>query len=65
MEAILAPRNILKKLQDSKKNSLIILGNEPVVSNHIKKDIKESTDIEKFEYQPITCLLYTSPSPRD
>ena len=54
MEAILAPRNILKKLQDSKKNSLIILGNEPVVSNHIKKDIKESTDIEKFEYQPIT-----------
>ena len=53
MEAIFAPKNILKKLQDSNKNCLIILGNEPVVSNHIKKDIKSSTNSNSFEYHPI------------
>ena len=35
------------------KNCLIILGNEPVVSNHIKEDIKSSTNSNNFEYHPI------------
>ena len=54
MEAIYAPKDILNKLQDSRKNSLIILGDEPVISNHIKEHIKASTKINHFEYQSIT-----------
>ena len=50
MEAIFAPKNIFKKLQDLNKNCLIILGNEPVVSNHIKKDSRSFTDSNKIEY---------------
>jgi len=53
MEAIFAPKNIFKKLQDLNKNCLIILGNEPVVSNHIKEDIKSSTNSNNFEYHSI------------
>ena len=54
MEAIFAPKNIIKKIQDLNKNCLIILGNEPVVSNHIKKDIRSFTDSNNIEYQSIS-----------
>ena len=54
MEATFAPKNIIKKIQDLNKNCLIILGNEPVVSNHIKKDIRSFTDSNNIEYQSIS-----------
>lgn len=53
MEAIFAPQNIIKKLQDLKKNCVIILGNEPVISNHIKKDIRFFADSNNIENQSI------------
>ena len=53
MDAIFAPQNIIKKIQDLNKNCVIILGNEPVVSNHIKKDIKTFSDLNNIEYKSI------------
>ena len=54
MEAIFAPKNIIQKIQDLNKNCVIILGDEPVVSNHIKTDIKNYTDLNNIEYQKIS-----------
>ena len=53
MEAIFAPRNIIEKIKELNKNCVIILGNEPVVSTHIKKEIKSFTDLNNIEYQSI------------
>ena len=53
MEVIFAPKNIIQKIQGLNKNCVIILGDEPVVSNHIKTDIKNYTDLNKIEYKLI------------
>ncbi len=53
MEAIFAPKNIIGKIKELNKNCVIILGNEPVVSNHIKKEIRSFTDLNNIEYQAI------------
>ena len=53
MEAIFAPINIIKKIQGLNKNCVIILGNEPVVSNHIKSDIKTYSDLNNIEYKSL------------
>jgi DNA polymerase-3 subunit delta len=53
MEAIFAPKNIIEKIQGLNKNCVIILGNEPVVSNHIKTDIRYFTDLNNIELQSI------------
>jgi len=54
MEATFAPNNIIKKIKALNKNCVMILGNEPVVSNHIKKDIRSFTDLNNIEYQSIS-----------
>ena len=54
MEAIFAPKNIIEKIKGLNKNCVIVLGNEPVVSNHIKKEIRSFTDLNNIEYQSIT-----------
>ncbi len=38
MESNFAPSKIVEKLKELNKNCVIILGSEPVVSNHIKKE---------------------------
>ena len=53
MEVIFAPKNIIQKIQGLNKNCVIILGDEPVVSNHIKTDIKNYTDLNNIEYKLI------------
>ena len=53
MEAIFAPKNIIGKIKELNKNCVVILGNEPVVSNHIKKEIRAFTDSNNIEYQAI------------
>ena len=53
MEANFAPNEIIKQIKDLNKNCVIILGNEPVVSNHIKKDIRSFTDLNNIEHQSI------------
>ncbi|MDC6484407.1 DNA polymerase III subunit delta [Methylophilaceae bacterium] len=53
MEATFAPNEIIKKIKNLNKNCVIILGNEPVVSNHIKKDIRSFTDLNNIEHQSI------------
>ena len=54
MEAIFAPENIIKKIVGLNKNCVIILGNEPVVCNHIKTDIKLFTDLNNIENKSIS-----------
>ena len=54
MEVIFAPKNIIQKIQGLNKNCVIILGDEPVVSNHIKSDIKNYTDLNNIEYKLIS-----------
>jgi len=54
MEAIFTPKNIIKKIQGLNKNCVIILGDEPVISNHIKTDIKNYTDLNNIEYKLIS-----------
>ena len=51
MEANFAPKNIIEKIKELNKNCVIILGDEPVVSNHIKKEIRTFTDLNNIEYQ--------------
>ena len=53
MNAIYAPINIIEKIKELKKNCITILGDEPVVSNHIKKEIRSFTNSNNIEYQPI------------
>lgn len=53
MEAHFAPKDIIKKTQGLNKNSVLILGNEPVVANHIIKDIKSFADVNNIERQSI------------
>ena len=53
MNAIYAPINIIEKIKELKKNCRTILGDEPVVSNHIKKEIRSFTNSNNIEYQPI------------
>jgi len=53
MEVIFAPKNIIQKIQGLNKNCVIIIGDEPVVSNHIKTDIKNYTDLNNIEYKLI------------
>ena len=38
---------------------------ETLQGHSINEDIIEEYDESQFEEKPITCLLYTSPSPRD
>ena len=54
MEAIFAPKNIVERIKKLNKNCVIVLGNEPVVSNHIKKEIRSFTNSNNIEYQSIT-----------
>ena len=54
MEAIFAPKNIIKKIEELNKNCIIILGNEPVISNHIKSDIKIYANSNEIGYQSIS-----------
>jgi DNA polymerase-3 subunit delta len=51
MESNFAPSKIVEKLKELNKNCVIILGSEPVVSNHIKKEIRSFTDLHNIEYQ--------------
>jgi len=37
MESNFVPSKIIEKIKELNKNCVIILGGEPVVSNHIKK----------------------------
>tara|TARA_B100000795_G_scaffold136640_1_gene102048 strand:- start:2571 stop:3590 length:1020 start_codon:yes stop_codon:yes gene_type:complete len=53
MEAIFAPQKIIEKIKELNKNCVVILGNEPVVLNHIKKEIRSFTDLNNIEYQSI------------
>jgi len=53
MDAIFAPKKIIEKIKELKKNCVIVLGNEPVVSNHIKKEIRFFTDLNNIEFQSI------------
>ena len=53
MNAIFAPVHIIEKIKELKKNCIVILGDEPVVSNHIKKEIRSFTNSNNIEYQPI------------
>ena len=54
MESNFAPKKIIEKLKELNKNCVIILGNEPVLSNHIKKEIKYFTDLHNIEYVSIS-----------
>ena len=54
MEVIFAPKNIVERIKKLNKNCVIVLGNEPVVSNHIKKEIRSFTNSNNIEYQSIT-----------
>ena len=53
MESNFAPSKIIEKIKELNKNCVIILGGEPVVSNHIKKEIRTFTDLHNIEYQLI------------
>jgi DNA polymerase-3 subunit delta len=53
MEVNFAPKKITEKLKELKKNCVTILGSEPVVSNHIKKDIRAFAYLNNIEYQSI------------
>ena len=49
MNDIFAPINIIKKIKELNKNCIVILGDEPVVSNHIKKEIRSFTNSNNIE----------------
>jgi len=53
MNAIFAPIHIIEKVKELKKNCIVILGDEPVVSDHIRKEIRSFTNSNNIEYQPI------------
>ena len=53
MEAIFAPKKIIERIKELNKNCVIVLGNEPVVSNHIQKEIRSFADFNNIEYQSI------------
>ncbi len=53
MNAIFAPINIIEKIKGLNKNCIVILGDEPVVSNHIKEEIKNFTDSNNIEFYSI------------
>ena len=48
-----SPKEIIEKIKELNKNCIIILGNEPVVSNHIKKEIRCFSDLNNIEYKSI------------
>lgn len=53
MEAIFAPKKIIEKVKELNKQCVIILGNEPVLSNHIKREIRSFTDLNNIQHQSI------------
>ena len=68
--------NLIKKLQKERKITYIFITHDLSVVKHISDDIavmylgmlvekSGAKELFKYNLHPYTCLLYTSPSPRD